>query len=55
MDLGDAAMLAIAQCPNQSNNVQPKLTLGQCQSAFLLRTKRLVIELALAIDAAADD
>jgi hypothetical protein len=51
VDLGDAAMVSVAKSANQGDHVQSKLALGQCKSAFLLRSASLVVEFALAVEA----
>ena len=47
-------MLGVAQSANQGDDVQAELALGQRESALLLGSARLVVELAILVDAAAD-
>jgi hypothetical protein len=44
-------MVSVTQGANQADHLQPELALGQCESAFLLGSASLVVELALAVDA----
>jgi len=55
VDLGDAAMVSVAQSANQGDHVKPELTLWQSEGAFFLRLVRVPVEFALGIHAAADD
>jgi hypothetical protein len=37
MDLGETAVLGMAQGTDQGDNIEAELVLGECQSAFGLR------------------
>jgi hypothetical protein len=55
VDLGDAAMVNVAQGANQGDHIEPELALRQRKGAFFLRSMRVAVEFALGIRAAADD
>jgi len=55
MNLRDAAVLGVAQSAHQGDHVQAELALGKRESAFLLGSARLVVELAIPVHAAANN
>jgi hypothetical protein len=55
MDLWHALMLSVAQSAHQGYDIQTEFTLGQRESSFLLRSVRLMVELAIRVHAAADN
>ena len=54
VDLGNGAMLAVAQGPNQGDDVKTKLAVGQSPGAFLFWANGLAVTRARGIVAAAD-
>src|SRR5205085_459340 len=54
MDLGDAAMLGVAQATDQGDDVEAELVMRQGEVGFRLGAKRLVVARAAGLGTAAD-